>query len=228
MAIVQNTLIGRSKGRVGNAVFTTWKGRNVLKQKPEIVTNPRSALQQQQRSRFVTLMAIGKSLRPVLQLGFKEYAGTVSWLNRFMSTNSGSGLLFWMEGTQSWRVDYENLVVSEGSLHPTLVRIDSVEAGQIVNGTAMTDVVLVWEFPAISNQTNLDTMVVVLISGDTTAYSIREFTRSGVGPTTDIANVTIPMLDRPAASTDPVYASVFFISSDGRIVSGNSTQKWSN
>ena len=69
MAIVQNTLIGRSSGRVGNAVFTQWKGKNVLKQKPEIVTNPRTALQQQQRSRFTTLMAIGKSLRPILQFG---------------------------------------------------------------------------------------------------------------------------------------------------------------
>ena len=93
MAIVQNTLIGRSSGRVGNAVFSQWKGRNVLKQKPEIVTNPRTALQQQQRSKFVTLMALGKSLRTALQLGFKEYANQMSWLNRFMSTNNGSGVL---------------------------------------------------------------------------------------------------------------------------------------
>jgi len=32
-----------------------------------------------------------------LQLGFKEYAGPVTWLNSFISTNTGSGLLSWDE-----------------------------------------------------------------------------------------------------------------------------------
>jgi hypothetical protein len=223
MAIVQNTLIGRSSGRVGNAVFTQWKGRNVLKQKPEIVTNPRTALQQQQRSRFTTLMAIGKSLRPVLQLGFKEYAGSVTWLNRFMSTNTGSGLLSWNESTQSWESDFRNLVVSEGSLHPTFVSIDSVEIGPVINGDAMTDVVCQWEWPAISNQNNLDTLVVVLISGEFTTYSIRQITRNGSMHTAPTADHTFTMIDRPYAYVQPITMAAFFVSSDGRIVSGNNT-----
>ena len=216
MAIVQNTLIGRSKGRVGNAVFTTWKGRNVLKQKPEIVTNPRSALQQQQRSKFTTLMAIGKSLRPVLQLGFKEYAGTVSWLNRFISTNTGSGLLDWDEVFSVWKTDFKNLVISEGSLHPTFVNVDSVEAGVIVDGVPMTDVVLAWDMTPISNQSVDDSLIVTVMSGGSTVYSIRKVAR-GAGGT------TIEIKDRPFSSTDQIYVSAFFISVDGRIVSGNST-----
>lgn len=223
MAIVQNTLIGRSSGRVGNAVFTQWKGRNVLKQKPEIVTNPRSALQQQQRSRFTALMAIGKSLRPILQLGFKEYAGSVTWLNRFISTNTGSGLLTWNEVNQSWDPDFKNLVVSEGSLHPTFVSIDSVETGPVINGVAMTDVVCQWEWPAISNQNNLDTLVVVLISGEYTTYSIRQITRNGSMHTAPIADHTFTMTDRPYAYGLPITMAAFFVSSDGRIVSGNNT-----
>lgn len=223
MAIVQNTLIGRSSGRVGNAVFTQWKGKNVLKQKPEIVTNPRTALQQQQRSRFTTLMAIGKSLRPVLQLGFKEYAGSVTWLNRFISTNTNSGLLSWDEPTQTWEAALKNLVVSEGSLHPTFVSIDSVEIGPVVNGVAMTDVVCTWEWPAISNQNNLDTLVVVLISGAYTTYSIRQITRNGSMHTAPIADHTFTMIDRPHAYGQPITMAAFFVSSDGRIVSGNNT-----
>lgn len=132
MAIVQNTLIGRSKGRVGNAVFSTWKGRNILKQKAEIVANPRSSLQQANRARFLALLALGKALRPVAQLGFKEYAATVTWLNRFMSTNSTNNTFSWNEATVTWDLNPERIIVAEGSLYPEPLIFNEIDDDNMI------------------------------------------------------------------------------------------------
>lgn len=223
MAIVQNTLIGRSSGRVGNAVFSQWKGRNVLKQKPEIVTNPRTALQQQQRSKFVTLMALGKSLRPALQLGFKEYANQMSWLNRFMSTNNGSGVLNFVAEYNVWETDLSKIVISEGSLNPTFIGIDSIDAGDIIDGVAMTNLTLSWPKIPVNNQSIDDRIVVVVMYNESTVYKLREVTRNGEAPYDPTkAFYTIKLNDRPYTAGTQIYIAAFFVSADGRIVSGNS------
>lgn len=51
MAIVSNTLIGKTRGSVGNVTFTTWKGRNVIKEKSK-PANPNSEKQAKQRLKF--------------------------------------------------------------------------------------------------------------------------------------------------------------------------------
>ena len=52
MAVTQNPHIGRSKNAFATAVFTTWKGRNVMKGKPISVHNPDTPAQKKQRSAF--------------------------------------------------------------------------------------------------------------------------------------------------------------------------------
>lgn len=55
MAKVSNTLIGKTRGSVGNVTFTVWKGRNVIKEKSNAPANPNTPLQQAQRARFKKL-----------------------------------------------------------------------------------------------------------------------------------------------------------------------------
>jgi hypothetical protein len=33
MAVIQNPIIGRAKNKFANAIFTTWKGKNIIKSK---------------------------------------------------------------------------------------------------------------------------------------------------------------------------------------------------
>lgn len=146
MAVVQNTLIGRARGRVGNVVFSTHKGQNILKQKPEIVANPRTASQQLARARFTALLAIGLLLRPILPIGFRQFGGRVSWLNKFMSMNSSNDLLALDPVTSEYAPDWNNLVISDGTMFPT-----------VFTGTASaTEVVLTWPTAAIANHSGED------------------------------------------------------------------------
>lgn len=205
MAVVQNTLIGRARGRVGNAVFRTHKGQNVLSQKPEVVANPRSAQQQANRSRFNALLALGRVLRPLIALGFKEYAGVMSWLNKFMSTNSYTGMLVWDSVNSVWEIDYRYLVTAEGSLMQ-----QPIGSGGIV-GNVLT---IGWDPTLIANQNPLDKLCLVAFrdNGIETQFFIRAEDRSA--GTFDITFDSLTIGDK-------VTVSAFFISPDGLIVSNS-------
>lgn len=163
MAVVQNTLIGRAKGRVGNLVFRTHKGQNIISQKAEIVANPRSGQQQANRSRFTMLMALGLLLRPIIALGFKEYSGRLSWLNKFQSTNSYSDVLIWDAINSEWQQDLNKVVISEGSLHQTELTADSATA---------TTVTANWDNTVVANQSANDKFYGVAFSESETIYSL--------------------------------------------------------
>tara|TARA_R110000868_G_C10906200_1_gene764629 strand:- start:688 stop:1317 length:630 start_codon:yes stop_codon:yes gene_type:complete len=200
MAIVQNTLIGRANGRVGNAVFTTWKGRNILKQKPEIVANPRTSGQVAQRGKFIMALAFGKLLRPILQMGFREYAGTVSWLNRFMSVNLNNEFLTF--ATDKWEPDFTQIVISEGSLYPTVITLDSQDD---------TGVVIEWPTSPINNQTAEDAFFAVAIGATAQTFDLGTVTRSAGTQSIGIASTV----------GDTVYVACFFMNTDTLKVSNS-------
>lgn len=80
MAIVQNTLIGRARNKVGGTTFSTWKGKNVLKSKPLTVTNPQSDAQKAQRSAMRQLVAFGRPFLSVIRQSWIEASiGSTEW-----------------------------------------------------------------------------------------------------------------------------------------------------
>lgn len=211
MAIVQNTLIGRASGRVGNAVFSQWKDKNILKQKPEIVANPRSAQQQSNRARFVALMQLGLLLRPVLQIGFKEYSHKMSWLNKFMSTNTGSNLFEWTGTPESgsWTRNNENLVISEGSLYPSLPT-----SAAFTNASTFQ---IEFSAIAVGNQTFSDSFIGIAMSESQTVVISR---LEGITRSDGVAQFIFPT---PLADGEDAVFSYYFLSPDGLIVSNSVT-----
>lgn len=87
MAIVQNTLIGRSRKSVGGTTFSTWKGLNVLKSKPITVANPESDAQLMRRSALSQIVAIFRLIPAAVNAGFKKLAVHMSPYNAWASVN---------------------------------------------------------------------------------------------------------------------------------------------
>lgn len=199
MAVVQNTLIGRARGRVGNVVFSTHKGQNILKQKPEIVANPRTASQQLARARFTALLAIGLLLRPILPIGFRQFGGQVSWLNKFMSINSASGLMVLDPNTLVYVPDWNNLVISDGSLYPTPYL-------GVADGT---DVTLTWSNAPEANQSDEDIFFAFISGAD--GQQIIKGEASRVDGT-----IVVPMVNTIGSE---LYAVGFFMNPTTLIVS---------
>lgn len=205
MAIVANTLIGRASGSVGNATFSQWKGLNILKAKIAVMTNPRSSLQQANRARFVALLGFAKLWRPILQFGFKEYAGRMSWMNRFMSVNSHNDFLKWDDLESSWTTQPGSLVIAEGSLYPTPFVVSDADTASIVVNFAGT---------ATNNQATNDRVFVLVSTQNETKFMLGTNTRAD-------GSATIPLSG--GAVNDAYFVSIFFVSNDGRIVSNSIT-----
>jgi hypothetical protein len=87
MAVVSNPLIGKTRQSMGNATFSSWKGINVLKEKPQSVANPRSDGQLQQRSAFKQLVEAFRRQPSAIRAGFKSLAIRKSEFNAFMAAN---------------------------------------------------------------------------------------------------------------------------------------------
>lgn len=205
MAIVANTLIGRASGSVGNATFSQWKGLNILKAKIAVMTNPRSSLQQANRARFVSLLGFAKLWRPILQFGFKEYDGRMSWMNRFMSVNSTNGFVQWDDTTSTWVATPSLLTIAEGSLFPTpFVVSDADTASIVINFTGTV----------VNNQATNDRVFVLVSTENETKFMLGTATRAD-------GSATIPLTDGTVG--DAYFVSVFFVSNDGRIVSNSIT-----
>jgi len=115
-AVVQNTITGRSRGKVGGLVFSTMFGRNVLKSKPLTVHNPKSLKQRTQRASFVLILEFLRPILSIIKTGFREMAIGMSAFNAAMSFN----ILNAISGDYpNFVIDYPNLLVASGSLEPS-------------------------------------------------------------------------------------------------------------
>jgi hypothetical protein len=94
MAVTQNTLIGRSRQKIGGAVMRSWKGLNVLQSKPLTVANPKTDKQKAQRSALSQLVAMFRQFLAYIRLAFNEMPqGTTQWA-QLMKFNLKTGFTF--------------------------------------------------------------------------------------------------------------------------------------
>lgn len=136
MAKVQNTLIGRASGSVGGATFTTWKGINVLKSKPESVANPKTLGQRSQRSRMSVMVAIYRLLASIITVGFKTRAIGKSAYNAFVSQNIVNATT--VDNTGGAFINYPELKFSLGT-------IGAIPIASIVVNPSSTVATVAWD-----------------------------------------------------------------------------------
>lgn len=79
-----NGIFGTGSGKVGNAVFATSAGQQIVRPYQSKVTNPNTEAQVQQRAKFKLLSQLAAAMAPVIVIP-KE--GLVSSRNRFVKKN---------------------------------------------------------------------------------------------------------------------------------------------
>mgnify|MGYP001093506808 CR=1 FL=1 len=204
MAITQNPIVGRARGKVSNNVFTTWKGLNVWKAKPITVSNPQTDGQLKQRSKFSILVAIASQLLAIVRIGFKEQAIGKTEVNAFNSTNQLNKYLNWTGN--DWTPDPSKLQISKGSLGDTVVTPTTP-----INGSS--SITITYPNTATGAQSLGDKIMVYVESDETSKILIGNKTRQD-------GSIVVNM-DVPFTSGDIVNVYTFFQSVDGRKVSNN-------
>lgn len=123
MAVIQNPVIGRAKQQAGGMVFSTWKGKNVMRAKPIAVANPKTEAQEIQRAKIAYLAKFAASLRPMYEIGLKSEAVGQSEWNAFSKNNlplvTTSGV------PPVGEIDWSQLITSKGVLQQNVV-VDTV------------------------------------------------------------------------------------------------------
>ena len=130
MAIVQNPITGRTKKKFGTAVFSKQFGKNTMRTKPIEVSNPKTVLQKQQRSKFTLMVALSRMFLPFIRIGFKQVATSMSQFNMFMKNNIKEVI----SGTYpNYTIDFTKLIVSKGTLMGVDGGTAAAAAGRLIN-----------------------------------------------------------------------------------------------
>lgn len=112
MAKPQNVLIGKTKGSVGDATFTSWLGINVLKSKAvNNYTNPTTE-QLQNNSKFGVMQAFAKMIAIFIVAGFKAMKVGRTEYNAFQKANPYSVVVG--GSAPSFFVDPAEIKISQG------------------------------------------------------------------------------------------------------------------
>lgn len=159
MAVVQNTLIGKSRQSVGGTTFSTWKGINVLKSKPTAVANPKTDLQLMQRSALQQTVSLYRVISAVVKRGWRKFAIQKSEYNAFASNTLKNAFNFSVPPVAT--LGAEDLMITNGSIS---TGNESFEA-TVISAASMR---VEWSDSLSGNQAATDEVQVVIMSSDAT------------------------------------------------------------
>ena len=103
------------RGTVGTVIGYEWRGRWCLRAKPLRVRNPRTVKQQNNRLLFKQMVRLASSMKMVLRKGLRKRSleQHMTECNQFVKYNKEC---FSLDGGQRMVVDWERLIISEGSV----------------------------------------------------------------------------------------------------------------
>lgn len=204
-ATTQNPITGRMAGKYGPAVFTTWKGLNVMKTKPETVRNPQTIKQVDQREKFTLIQNFASACLALVKVGYRDLAIHMSEFNACIADNLPDAI----EGTSgSWARDYSELKLSQG----TLVNQVGASITFLAQGTFAID----WtDNDGTGNALTTDeAYVLALIEGSDLATKVKYV----LGAVTRSSEQAAPVIPVDWVG-ETVHCYIFFRSADGAIIS---------
>jgi len=144
------------KGKIGNLIYSTWHGVQVVKTM-FIPENPQTSDQQEHRAILTLLVTIGKGiLKDIINVSWSPFrrgaqTGWSNWLGKNLELQQGSTL------------DYDTLCLSNGSIAPT-----PITNAQFVTGTGIGTIQ--WDKTIINNQSKSDIPVAFMINDSTDLF----------------------------------------------------------
>jgi len=209
MGILKQGILGGFSGKVANVVGSSWKGIAVIKAKPLSVSNPQTAGQVAQRTKFSNSVAFAKEiLSSVIKPLWDRFASQQSGFNAFISEN----IDLFAAANPSPLAD---LVISTGKMASTT--IDSA-----VFDISDDELTIGWTNDAGSGF-KLDSDVPFIVVVNSTDSEVFGFDRTGVEDRSDGEVVLAGSVLGNLGSGDTAQVYLAFRRSDGTIVSDTGT-----
>lgn len=111
--VIGNSIFGQVSGKVGNFIYSSWKGKQYVKAIPEHSSNPKTQGQLEHSAKFKAIVKFLQPLTLFLRVGFYKKASPISEFNAAMSyvyKNALAGKY------PDYCIDYSKVLVSRGPL----------------------------------------------------------------------------------------------------------------
>lgn len=181
MAVVTNPLIGRASGSMGGATFSTWKGKNVLKDKATSVANPNTDAQQAQRSAFTQMVRAFRGMPSVIKAGFKKLAVGMSEFNAF--ARAILDIAFDVSVPPTATIVPANILISKGTI--TSSALTTAVADRSLNNVTVT-------FPTTASQPGQSVSDIALVAAYNETLSLWIGAVTGSLRSGGTATITLP------------------------------------
>lgn len=157
MAKLSSGILGGISGTVGNVVGGRWRGIDYIRSKPATVNNPNTEAQKTQRLKFKLVGQFLKSIRPFVNIGFKNSANKRTAMNAAMSINLRQAIT---GEYPDLGIAPDQVVVSSGDLYGA----DTFDMDLTTAGSAT----ITWSNDAgIGRSANTDAAMILLYNTDT-------------------------------------------------------------
>lgn len=123
-------ILGAFSGKVGTVVGSSWRGIKYMRSLAAKRGNAMASEKQlEQQARFALITGFLKPIKPILEIGFKNYAIGKTGYNSAHSYNLKNALA---GITPNLTIDYNMVLISRGDLPPTpSVTATSITAGRL-------------------------------------------------------------------------------------------------
>lgn len=209
MATTQNPLIGASSGSIGNATLSKLHRKNVLRSKLSRKKKNPSIKQQTQRNRYNAITDFFFLTKPLLKIGLKNSPKNLSLRNYFLKENVIPNTQITTAPIVS--VNYSNIKLSKGLMLKTLITSSSGSTGSNIISVSWDNAFL----PPNCSSSDIAYAVAFNATKNEFAFNNSDLRSDGTSNISLLSNI---------ASTDVIHTYLFFISSNGVLIS-DSTYK---
>lgn len=116
MGKIKKGILGGFSGRVGNVIGGSWKGIDYMRSEATSISDPKTAKQLEQRSKFRVAVEFAKQVVPLINIGLKQYATKRSEFNYLVSKICKD---WWDDANDN--INYPLVQLSAGELPPETI-----------------------------------------------------------------------------------------------------------
>ncbi len=128
MAIINSIAVGKGRGKLGNMVLSTTKGRCIAREYNPSVLNPKTPAQMAQRNRMQACVGLYQKIAPALEHAFINRNKKMSVYNAFVKANVAKMPDYEYTGIEDIETNYSDVKIANGALGDTSFTWESGEA----------------------------------------------------------------------------------------------------
>jgi len=207
MAVTQNPIIGRARNKFAGAIFSTWKGLNVLRSSPLTVANPRTQAQINQRNKLALMVDLYRKIASAVAVGYRQQAIKKSEYNAFASEMLLNAMD--VDGSNNVTFVAEDVLIAKGTMGTTAI------TGATDDGT---DITVEWDETAPLSEGQSATDLAYVVTFDGNSESTLDHVGLSLGSAERSAGEVVFALP-DGASAIPAHTYLFFASQNDDEVS---------